>query len=124
MFQVQLRNKSSNVKLRQLSPSGEWDITNSKLESVNRLYGQDVYSKLVATICLKRKYTFYMVNIVVPCLLMSMLSLLGFCLPPEAGEKISLGITVLLSFTVFLLLVADTLPRTSTSVPLLGKSSS
>lgn len=50
-----------------------------------------------------------------------MVALLSFFLPPESGEKISLGITVLLSLTVFLLLVAETMPPTS-AVPVVGKS--
>ncbi|PNJ07778.1 CHRNA7 isoform 35, partial [Pongo abelii] len=37
------------------------------------------------------------------------------------GEKISLGITVLLSLTVFMLLVAEIMPATSDSVPLIAQ---
>ena len=48
-------------------------------------------------------------------------ALLAFVLPPESGEKVSLGVTVLLALTVFLLLVADTLPPLSDSIPLMGK---
>ena len=53
---------------------------------------------------------------------MSLLALLVFYLPPDSGEKVSLGITVLLSFSVFLLLVAENVPKTSEFVPLLGKN--
>ncbi len=65
---------------------------------------------------------FYTINILTPCLTMSLLALLVFYLPPDSGEKVSLGITVLLSFSVFLLLVAENVPKTSEFVPLLGES--
>ena len=36
------------------------------------------------------------------------------------GEKITLGITVLLAFSVFMLLIAENIPATSETVPLIG----
>ena len=47
--------------------------------------------------------------------------LVGFYLPPESGERMQLGITVLLAMIVFLQLVYQNLPSTSNSAPLLGK---
>lgn len=57
----------------------------------------------------------------IPCMLLSMLTCLTFCLPVESGEKVSLGLTVLLSFSVFMLLVAESMPATSEFIPLIGK---
>ena len=71
---------------------------------------------------MRRKPLYYVMNIMLPCLMLSLLDLLVFCLPPESGEKVSLGITVLLSFSVFLLVIADNVPQTSETAPLLGKS--
>ena len=73
------------------------------------------------SLLLKRKPMFYTINIITPCITMSLLALLVFYLPPDSGEKVSLGITVLLSFSVFLLLVAENVPKTSEFVPLLGR---
>jgi len=72
------------------------------------------------TLYLARRSTFYLMNIILPCTLLSVLMLLVFCVPPDAGEKISVGISVLLAFTVFLLMLADSVPRTSLDVPILG----
>ena len=74
------------------------------------------------TIYMRRKPLYYVMNIMLPCLMLSLLDLLVFCLPPESGEKVSLGITVLLSFSVFLLVIADNVPQTSETAPLLGKT--
>ena len=48
--------------------------------------------------------------------------ILVFCLPPESGEKVSLGVTVLLAMTVYQLLIADAIPPTSEVIPLIGKT--
>ena len=70
-----------------------------------------------------RRILYYILNILCPCIWLNILSLLAFCLPPDAGEKITLGITVLLSYSVFMLLVAESMPPTSEFVPLIGESS-
>jgi len=44
-----------------------------------------------------------------------------FLLPPESGEKVTLGLSVLLTITVFMLMVADKMPQTSESVSLISR---
>jgi len=61
-----------------------------------------------------------MINIVFPCIWLSLLSVMTFWLPPDSGEKVSLGMTVVVALSVFKLLIADSLPKTSDSVPLIG----
>ncbi|CAF0902173.1 unnamed protein product [Didymodactylos carnosus] len=39
----------------------------------------------------------------------------------ESGEKVSLGLTVLLAFSVFMLLIAESMPATSEFIPLIGE---
>ncbi len=71
-------------------------------------------------VLLCRRTLYYLFNIIFPCLWLTILSLLGFWLPPDSGEKITLGITVLLAFSVFMLLIAESMPATSEFVPLIG----
>ena len=68
---------------------------------------------------IRRRVLYYLFNIIFPCIWLSILSLLGFWLPPDSGEKITLGITVLLAFSVFMLLIAESMPATSEMVPLI-----
>ncbi|KAG9347193.1 hypothetical protein JZ751_006120 [Albula glossodonta] len=70
---------------------------------------------------MRRRTLYYGLNLLIPCVLISGLALLVFLLPADSGEKISLGITVLLSLTVFMLLVAEIMPATSDSVPLIAQ---
>lgn len=60
-------------------------------------------------------------NLVVPCIALSVLTIFSFYLPPESGERIGLVITILLGLTVFMLVFTDNVPRTSDVTPLIGK---
>lgn len=53
--------------------------------------------------------------------MLSILTLLSFWMKPDSGEKINLGLTILLAFSVFMLLIAESMPSTSFHVPIIGK---
>ncbi|KAK3104882.1 hypothetical protein FSP39_012316 [Pinctada imbricata] len=78
------------------------------------------YPDVTYYVSLSRFPKFYLLTVFVPCVIISILSILGFVLPPVSGDKISLQITVLLSIVVFLLLVQDKLPSSSDTFPHLG----
>ncbi|KAK2161985.1 hypothetical protein NP493_1550g00006 [Ridgeia piscesae] len=65
---------------------------------------------------------FYLFHLLFPCVLLTAIGLMTFCLPPESGEKVSLAVTVLLAMTVFMMVIMDNIPPTSEVVPLLGDS--
>ena len=50
--------------------------------------------------------------------------IVGFYLPPDSGERVSFKITLLLGYSVFLIIVSDTLPATAIGTPLIGKAGS
>lgn len=79
------------------------------------------YVDITYIIHLRRKSLFYTLYLIVPALIITAMVLVGFYLPPESGERMQLGITVLLAMIVFLQLVYQNLPSTSNSAPLLGK---
>lgn len=49
------------------------------------------YIDITFTIHIRRRTLYYGFNLIIPCALISMLTLLTFILPPGEGEKISLG---------------------------------
>jgi hypothetical protein len=55
-----------------------------------------------------------------PCILLTIVALLGFLVPVSSGEKVSIGITILLSLIVFLLVLADYMPPNSDNLPLIA----
>lgn len=103
--------------------NGEWALKGSKVVRNEVVYpiSSAVYPDVTIKFIITRRILYYILNIILPCVWLNMLSLLAFCLPPDAGEKITLGITVLLSYSVFMLLVAENMPPTSEFVPLIGK---
>ena len=54
------------------------------------------------------------------CMFLHAVSCAGFYMPSDSGEKVTMGITTLLSMTVFLMLVAENMPPTSDVLPLIG----
>ncbi|XP_071785863.1 neuronal acetylcholine receptor subunit alpha-7-like [Asterias amurensis] len=100
---------------------GEWHIVNMERNITETIEDHGNFSDITVAISLSRRPQFYVMNIIVPCLIIYCLTLFSFCLPCDSGEKIGLGITILLSLTVFMLISADMMPPTSDNFPLIGQ---
>uniref|UniRef100_A0A3Q3JBM6 Cholinergic receptor nicotinic alpha 9 subunit n=1 Tax=Monopterus albus TaxID=43700 RepID=A0A3Q3JBM6_MONAL len=100
----------------------EWECSEMPATKNVITYGccSDPYPDITYTVVLQRRSSFYIFNLLLPCFLISFLAPLGFYLPADSGEKVSLGVTILLALTVFQLMVAESMPP-SESVPLIGK---
>ncbi|XP_036624896.1 acetylcholine receptor subunit epsilon [Trichosurus vulpecula] len=105
--------------------NGEWAIdfcSGQILHHEDRSGDAAGHTEVIYTLIIRRKPLFYVINIIVPCVLISGLVLLVYFLPAQAGgQKCTVSISVLLAQTVFLFLVATKIPETSLSVPLLGR---
>lgn len=86
----------------------------------NRLFGLPLINNYNFPINLQRRSLYYTFNIIIPCVLLSILTLTVFWMQPGSTDKVSLGLTVLLAFAVYMLLVAEKMPTSAKSVPLLG----
>ena len=73
------------------------------------------------TVSIRRKPQYYFMNVLIPCILTSLLSITVFILPVESEEKISLAITVSLSYTVLLLMISEITPASGISMPYLSE---
>ncbi|GBN80266.1 Neuronal acetylcholine receptor subunit alpha-10 [Araneus ventricosus] len=122
-LQVDVMNRTSEVDLSNYVPNGEWELLDARIVRNVVYYSccSEPFPDVTITLVIRRKTLYYMYNVVMPCMMMSVLTLLVFCLPPDSGEKIALGVTVLLAFSVFMLAIAEKMPETSESIPLLGR---
>ncbi|XP_043088030.1 neuronal acetylcholine receptor subunit alpha-4 [Puntigrus tetrazona] len=103
--------------------SGEWAISSASATYNLKKYEccSEVYADVTYSFVVRRLPLFYTVNLILPCLLLSCLTVLVFYLPSDSGEKVTMCISVLLSLTVFLLLITEIIPSTSLVIPLLGE---
>ena len=76
---------------------------------------------LVYSFEMKRSPSFYISNIIVPCILLSFMTMMVFTLPPRSGEKIQLGMTNLLALLLFQQLIAESMPPIGDETPIIGE---
>ncbi|XP_036793261.1 acetylcholine receptor subunit gamma isoform X2 [Oncorhynchus mykiss] len=108
-----------------IDENGEWAIKHRPARKlINSRYTPDdlEYQEISFNLVIQRKPLFYIINIILPCSLISSLVVLAYFLPAQAGgQKLTVSISVLLAQTVFLFLIAQKVPETSLNVPLIGK---
>uniref|UniRef100_A0A0K0EVU7 Neuronal acetylcholine receptor subunit alpha-10-like n=1 Tax=Strongyloides venezuelensis TaxID=75913 RepID=A0A0K0EVU7_STRVS len=116
-----LLNNNSGVQSYYIT-STEWHLNLVEAEKQITFYSccDEAYPYIDIMISIQRRPLFYIFNLILPCVLISIIALLGFYMPSDSGEKVTLGITSLLSTTVFLMLVAEGMPPTSEALPLIG----
>ena len=103
--------------------NGEWELMAVKVRRNVVTYNccDEPFPDVTFFVHLRRRIKYYFMNIIIPCIILSCLCLAGFLLPPESGEKITLGLSVLLTITVFMLMVADKMPQTSESISVISE---
>ncbi|PIK50590.1 hypothetical protein BSL78_12517 [Apostichopus japonicus] len=103
--------------------NGEWDLTKVSFQRHVAYYSccPEPYPDVEYTLQLTRRPWFYIWNLIVPFITITILSSFAFFIPPESGEKVSLAVTSLLSLVVFTQLVLNTIPAASDGTqPIIG----
>ena len=82
------------MDLREYIPSSEWDVLNTSATRHIRRYpffDTDPYPELIFSLTLKRQSTFYIYLLVLPCILLSCLTLVLFWIPPQRPDRTAVG---------------------------------
>lgn len=130
-YQVDLRHHQERngtglvevgMDLSEFYLSVEWDIMSvPALRKVVKYSCCDTpYLDITFNLTMRRKTLFYTVNLIIPCVGISSLSLLVFYLPSVSGEKVAISVSIFLSLTFYFLVLIEIIPSTSTSLPLVG----
>ncbi|XP_062588172.1 neuronal acetylcholine receptor subunit alpha-10-like isoform X1 [Saccostrea cucullata] len=121
-YDLDLQNKNPEGDLSSAVTNVEWTYVSMKAERHVLYYGccPEPYPDVTYYLKLRRKPKFYLINLIIPSMLITVMAALGYYLPVESGEKVSLQITVMLSLAVFQLLVADKLPPSADATPVIA----
>ena len=121
-FSLDLDVNSNEGDITNYIKNGEWHLVNLTAEKVMKFFSccEEPYPEIQYKLIIRRRPLFYVFNMVFPCLLITLVAFLGFYLPPASPEKVSIGITTLLSLTVFLILASESMPPTSEQLPLIS----
>ena len=122
---IVFQNDPANANHQFLVENGEWELLSLNLDTSPRIavIGKAIvaYAIFTVTVELQRKPSFYVMILMVPSVLIGLISVIGFLLPSESGEKISLQLTALLSYSLVFLVVVDIIPPIGGNFPLIGK---
>nr|XP_056716818.1 LOW QUALITY PROTEIN: 5-hydroxytryptamine receptor 3A-like [Euleptes europaea] len=102
---------------------GEWELLHV-LSHFREFRVEDTssesYAEMKFFVVIRRRPLFYAVSLLLPSIFLMVMDIVGFYLPPDSGERVSFKITLLLGYSVFLIIVSDTLPATAIGTPLIG----
>ncbi|XP_070551991.1 neuronal acetylcholine receptor subunit alpha-10-like [Ptychodera flava] len=116
---IDLYPAPSSGSLESYVPNGEWDVL--KFPSVRHVLNYtccpNPFIDVTYTVHIRRRSMFYIFNLVLPAILLFILVLVGFYLPSDCGERMTLFVTSMLALMVFLTLASDYMPPTSESTP-------
>ncbi|XP_036848497.2 5-hydroxytryptamine receptor 3A isoform X1 [Manis javanica] len=103
---------------------GEWELLGVLTQFREFMESSDCYAEMKFYVVIRRRPLFYAVSLLLPSIFLMVMDIVGFYLPPDSGERVSFKITLLLGYSVFLIIVSDTLPATAIGTPLIGKARS
>ncbi|KAE9548540.1 hypothetical protein FO519_008254 [Halicephalobus sp. NKZ332] len=102
--------------------SAEWDLLQLTSARHSVLYasccGPETYVDVTYYFFLRRKTLFFTCNLIIPCFLISFLTTFVFYL---SDHKITFSISILVTLTVFFLVLIDIIPPTSLVIPMFGR---
>ncbi|XP_067675943.1 neuronal acetylcholine receptor subunit alpha-3-like [Haliotis asinina] len=102
---------------KSFTENGEWSLSSSRAYTTERTFVDYTFSFLYVDIHLERRPMFFVLNVILPVVVLSFLNIFVFLLPCDSGEKVSYAITCLLALTVFMSIVGELLPRSSDNIP-------
>uniref|UniRef100_A0A3B5L0P8 5-hydroxytryptamine (serotonin) receptor 3A n=1 Tax=Xiphophorus couchianus TaxID=32473 RepID=A0A3B5L0P8_9TELE len=115
-----LSHTMSDNSKQYLEASGEWELVNILGETSILKFGVDEWDIITFWVVIRRRPVLYVVNLLIPSSFLMLIDILSFYLPPHSVDRASFKMTLILGYTVFLLIMNDLLPSTANGTPLIG----
>uniref|UniRef100_A0A9R1SDW6 5-hydroxytryptamine receptor 3A n=2 Tax=Cyprinus carpio TaxID=7962 RepID=A0A9R1SDW6_CYPCA len=108
--------------LEAMTTKGEWELVDMLAQKPTIPPQEMNISRDTLTyyIVLRRRATLYVVNLLIPSCFLITVDLFSFLLPPQNVDRSAFKMTLILGYTVFLLLMNDLLPVTGNTLPLIN----
>ncbi|XP_034534691.1 5-hydroxytryptamine receptor 3C-like [Notolabrus celidotus] len=124
-IEIILGKTAENITLnskRVMTTMGEWELLEITTSQKN-FKGKnkaDYIDEIAFHVRVRRRATLYVVNLLIPSCFLITVDLFSFMLPPKSVDRSSFKMTLILGYTVFLLIMNDLLPITGDSIPLIN----
>ncbi|XP_057304243.1 neuronal acetylcholine receptor subunit alpha-7-like [Hydractinia symbiolongicarpus] len=102
--------------------NGEWNIDKTIPYEEDQMFSccKKPFSVITYEIHLYRLPLYYFLYLIFPLITQLLLFLITFHLPPNLGERMGFGITILLNVTLYLVMLSEKLPEKSDKASVLG----
>ncbi|EFO87378.1 hypothetical protein CRE_21070 [Caenorhabditis remanei] len=115
-----------SVNMDNFLPNEEWVVVSFNIKRVEEKFVccPEPWVLLEAVLVVRRKPLYYIVNLVIPTSVITLVAVTGFftaaSTSSERREKLSLGIDSLLAMSILMMMVYEQMPTSSDFVPLFG----
>lgn len=106
---VKISTGSVGLNMEFFQESSQWSVVSTSAAN----YETSTTSGVTFSLHLKRKPLFYLLNILIPVVMLAVLNIFVFVLPASSGEKSGFSVTAFLAFVVFLTIISSELPQNS-----------
>ncbi|XP_070177854.1 neuronal acetylcholine receptor subunit alpha-7-like [Littorina saxatilis] len=96
--------------------NGQWDIVGNRTTLFSKDIGNEHRWTIDFELTLRRRWTFYVMNLIFPIVLVSGVNCVVILLPVECGEKMSVSVTTFLTLAVLMTQIPEDIPTNSDSI--------
>uniref|UniRef100_A0A3B3ZLK9 5-hydroxytryptamine (serotonin) receptor 3A n=1 Tax=Periophthalmus magnuspinnatus TaxID=409849 RepID=A0A3B3ZLK9_9GOBI len=111
--------KITSLSKSVMTTMGEWELIDITHHTGSTSYDEESIDELAFHV-MRRRATLYVVNLIIPSCFLITVDLFSFLLPPQSVDRSSFKMTLILGYTVFLLIMNDLLPITGNTIPLIN----